>query len=240
MISPDFFFRLSTQMDSLQFPLPDSSRHSRSLCRFLCSIWRARFSFSRRCSAEGSDSQSQVHSSSRAISPFASCPFSLTRRGYTSLQGNAFNTSTIGHIPQNPKYKGWYCGNKTQSLDYRKKTVFLDESEWVSYPDPISQPLFRRRYGIKPTLFLSREAPAQKPTAWGIKAGIRTAARLSAESMGHRFIVGCDSGGAVSKAGEAPKADHPFGDRFHHGHAARRRSFRQNSTVGSTNTTAGG
>lgn len=71
----------------------------------------------------------------------------LTRRGYTSLQGNAFNTSTVGHIPQNPKYKGWHCGNKTQSLDYRKKkTVFLDESEWVSYPDPISQPLFRRRY----------------------------------------------------------------------------------------------
>lgn len=30
----------------------------------------------------------------------------LTRRGYTSLQGNAFNTSTVGHIPQNPKYKG--------------------------------------------------------------------------------------------------------------------------------------
>lgn len=61
----------------------------------------------------------------------------LTRRGYTSLQGNAFNTGTIGHILQNPKYKGWYCGNKTQSLDYRKKkTAFLDESEWVSYPDP--------------------------------------------------------------------------------------------------------
>ena len=71
----------------------------------------------------------------------------LTCRGYTSLQGNAFNTSTVGHIPQNPKYKGWHCGNKTQSLDYRKKkTVFLDESEWVSYPDPISQPLFRRGY----------------------------------------------------------------------------------------------
>ena len=71
----------------------------------------------------------------------------LTRRGYTSLQGNAFNTSTVGHIPQNPKYKGWHCGNKTRSPDYRKKkTVFLDESEWVSYPDPISQPLFRRRY----------------------------------------------------------------------------------------------
>ena len=61
----------------------------------------------------------------------------LTRRGYTSLLGNDFNSVTIGHILQNPKYKGWYCGNKTQSLDYRKKkTAFLDESEWVTYPDP--------------------------------------------------------------------------------------------------------
>ena len=51
--------------------------------------------------------------------------------------GNEFNSVTIGHILQNPKYKGWYCGNKTQSLDYRKKkTAFLDESEWVTYPDP--------------------------------------------------------------------------------------------------------
>ena len=61
----------------------------------------------------------------------------LTRRGYTSLLGNKFNSVTIGHNLQNPKYKGWYCGNKTQSLDYRKKkTAFLDESEWVTYPDP--------------------------------------------------------------------------------------------------------
>ena len=61
----------------------------------------------------------------------------LTRRGYTSSQGNAFNQLTIKHILTNPKYKGWYCGNKTQSLDYRtKKKAFLDESEWVLYPDP--------------------------------------------------------------------------------------------------------
>lgn len=60
----------------------------------------------------------------------------LTKRGYTSLMGNDFNMTTIGHILQNPKYKGWFCGHKTQSLDYRKKkTVFLDESEWVMYPD---------------------------------------------------------------------------------------------------------
>lgn len=57
--------------------------------------------------------------------------------GYTSRKGNAFNVLTIRHILTNPKYKGWYCGNKTQSLDYRsKKKIFLDENEWVTYPDP--------------------------------------------------------------------------------------------------------
>lgn len=61
----------------------------------------------------------------------------LGEMGYTSREGNAFNTLTIRHILENPKYKGWYCGNKTQSLDYRtKKKAFLDESEWVMYPDP--------------------------------------------------------------------------------------------------------
>ncbi|MEF9972019.1 MAG: recombinase family protein, partial [Oscillospiraceae bacterium] len=45
----------------------------------------------------------------------------LSARGYKSLQGNDFNAVTLGHMLQNPKYKGWYCGNKTKSLDYRKK-----------------------------------------------------------------------------------------------------------------------
>lgn len=61
----------------------------------------------------------------------------LTKQGHTSLLGNEFNQLTIKHILTNPKYKGWYCGNKTQSLDYRtKKKAFLEESEWVMYPDP--------------------------------------------------------------------------------------------------------
>ena len=61
----------------------------------------------------------------------------LLEMGYTSREGNAFNVLTIRHMLENPKYKGWYCGNKTQNLDYRtKKKAFLDESEWVMYPDP--------------------------------------------------------------------------------------------------------
>jgi len=70
--------------------------------------------------------------------------------GYTSRKGNEFNVLTIRHILTNPKYKGWYCGNKTQSIDYRsKKNAFLDESEWVTYPDPsvpaiVSEELWNR------------------------------------------------------------------------------------------------
>ena len=74
----------------------------------------------------------------------------LTELGYTSREGNAFNTLTIRHILENPKYKGWYCGNKSQSVDYRtKRTVSLDESEWVTYLDPsipaiVSEELWNR------------------------------------------------------------------------------------------------
>ena len=61
----------------------------------------------------------------------------LREMGYTSREGNDFNTLTIRHMLENPKYKGWYCGNKTQSLDYRtKKKAFLEVSEWVTYPAP--------------------------------------------------------------------------------------------------------
>ena len=78
----------------------------------------------------------------------------LTRRGHTSLLGNEFNQLTIKHMLTNPKYKGWYCGNKTQTLDYRtKKKAFLEESEWVMYPDPnipaiVSEELWDRANAI--------------------------------------------------------------------------------------------
>ena len=74
----------------------------------------------------------------------------LMELGHTSREGNAFNTLTIRHILENPKYKGWYCGNKSQSVDYRtKRDILLDESEWVTYPDPsipaiVSEELWNR------------------------------------------------------------------------------------------------
>mgnify|MGYP002515620376 CR=1 FL=1 len=74
----------------------------------------------------------------------------LLDEGFTSRKGNAFNVLTIRHILCNPKYKGWYCANKSQTVDYRsKRKIFLDESEWVMYPDPsipaiVSEELWER------------------------------------------------------------------------------------------------
>ena len=61
----------------------------------------------------------------------------LYDEGFTSRKGGPFNVLTIRHILCNPKYKGWYCANKSQTVDYRsKRKIFLEEDEWVMYPDP--------------------------------------------------------------------------------------------------------
>lgn len=60
----------------------------------------------------------------------------LTQYGYTNRVGADFSEATIRNILRNPKYKGWYCGHKTQSLDYRtKRRVELCKEEWVMHPD---------------------------------------------------------------------------------------------------------
>lgn len=61
----------------------------------------------------------------------------LYQEGYTSRKGNPFNELTIRHILCNPKYKGWYCAGKSQTVDYRtKRRVLLVPEEWVTYRDP--------------------------------------------------------------------------------------------------------
>ena len=61
----------------------------------------------------------------------------LYDEGVRSREGNAFNVLTIRHILCNPKYKGWYCANRSQTVDYRtKRKISLAEEEWITYPDP--------------------------------------------------------------------------------------------------------
>lgn len=93
----------------------------------------------------------------------------LYDEGHTSRQGGPFNVLTIRHILCNPKYKGWYCANKSQTVDYRsKRKVFLDESEWVMYPDPsvptiVSEELWNRANALYKQR--SQQAMAHKSAA---------------------------------------------------------------------------
>ena len=65
----------------------------------------------------------------------------LASRGHLNSNGNAFSFTTIKNIISNPKYKGYYCGRKTDKQDYRsdKRKVF-DKDEWVMYKDEENVP----------------------------------------------------------------------------------------------------
>ncbi|MCL2634095.1 MAG: recombinase family protein [Oscillospiraceae bacterium] len=60
----------------------------------------------------------------------------LYAQGITNNNGNEFSCSALKNIILNPKYKGYYCGNKTHKYDYRRSDKKqLSSSEWVMYKD---------------------------------------------------------------------------------------------------------
>lgn len=60
----------------------------------------------------------------------------LFERGYRGRNGTRIHHNTISGIIQNPKYKGYYCGNKVKITDYRtKEQRFLPKDEWIMYKD---------------------------------------------------------------------------------------------------------
>ena len=119
----------------------------------------------------------------------------LTELGYTSREGNAFNTLTIRHILENPKYKGWYCGNKSQSADYRtKRTVSLDESEWVTYPDPSIPAIVSEELWNRANVLYKRRREEMKSHSSGISFHNRYpySAKIYCEEHGttfHRQVI---------------------------------------------------
>lgn len=60
----------------------------------------------------------------------------LYNAGYRNRNGNKIHHNTIFNIIQNPKYKGYFCANRTKVIDYRtQKTIELPEEEWIVYKD---------------------------------------------------------------------------------------------------------
>ncbi|MDD6826842.1 MAG: recombinase family protein [Oscillospiraceae bacterium] len=60
----------------------------------------------------------------------------LYDKGYRGRNGTRIHHNTINGIIQNPKYKGYYCGNKVKITDYRtKEQRYLPEKDWIMYKD---------------------------------------------------------------------------------------------------------
>jgi len=60
----------------------------------------------------------------------------LYSKGYRNKNGNPIGYSTISGIITNPKYMGYYCGNKSTKIDYlSKKIKHFDPAEWKIWKD---------------------------------------------------------------------------------------------------------
>lgn len=60
----------------------------------------------------------------------------LEKLGYFNRKDKPFDTTTIRRILMNPKYKGYYCGNKTTVLDYKSGiTKKVPKDKWLIYKD---------------------------------------------------------------------------------------------------------
>ena len=61
-------------------------------------------------------------------------------QGYRNHNGNMIAHTTMSGIISNPKYKGYYVGNKVRIVDmFTKKQKFLPEEEWVMFKDETGQ-----------------------------------------------------------------------------------------------------
>ena len=57
-------------------------------------------------------------------------------QGYRNYNGNKIAHNTMAGIISNPKYKGYYVGNKVRIVDmFTKKQKFLPPEEWVMFKD---------------------------------------------------------------------------------------------------------
>jgi len=60
----------------------------------------------------------------------------LWQSGYRNRNGNKIAHSTMANTISNPKYKGYYVGNKVKIVDmFTKKQHFLPPEEWVMFKD---------------------------------------------------------------------------------------------------------
>lgn len=91
----------------------------------------------------------------------------LGERGVKNSRNNDLATSTIRNIISNPKYKGYYCGNKTQKYDYRRNArKHIDPGEWVMYEDKENvPPIVSEELWNRANMILNKRGAAIKENA---------------------------------------------------------------------------
>lgn len=91
----------------------------------------------------------------------------LGEQGVKNSRNNDLATSTIRNIIANPKYKGYYCGNKTQKYDYRHNArKYIDPEEWVVYEDKENvPPIVSEELWDRANMILNKRGTAIKESA---------------------------------------------------------------------------
>ena len=91
----------------------------------------------------------------------------LGEQGVKNSKNNDLATSTIRNIIANPKYKGYYCGNKTQKYDYRHNArKYIDPEEWVVYEDKENvPPIVSEELWDRANMILNKRETAIKESA---------------------------------------------------------------------------
>ena len=78
-------------------------------------------------------------------------------KGYRNLNGKKIAHTTMSNMISNPKYKGYYVGNKVKVVDmFTKKQKFLPPEEWVMFKDEtgqivpaiVSEELWEKAYAV--------------------------------------------------------------------------------------------
>lgn len=68
--------------------------------------------------------------------------YSEIARRINKEYGSKFNSSSIKRILTNYKYKGFYCGKKSEVIDYKRgNRRYIDEEKWIIYRDYVRVPL---------------------------------------------------------------------------------------------------
>jgi len=65
----------------------------------------------------------------------------LSQKEIVNRNGNPITFNTIKSIITNPKYKGYYCGKKSTTIDFiTKEREFFNSDKWITYKDYESVP----------------------------------------------------------------------------------------------------